>query len=116
YKHRVPVRVDQAGHEGAPVCVDDGCLLRDRAVAADLLDLVTDDEDGRGRGELVRLAVEHLHVLEQGRARLFRVCLRRGLRDGPGLLLRVWAPFRGWFTGPIRGGEEAERAEKPAGR
>src|SRR5262249_12502202 len=113
YKHRVPVRVDQARHERAPVGVDDGCLLRGRDVATDLLDLVADDEDGRARGELVRLAVEHLHVLEQGRARLFRVCIRRGVRDGPGLLRSVWAPLRRWFNGPRRGGEEAE---EPTGR
>src|SRR5262249_45700114 len=71
HQHGVPVGVDQAWHERATAAVDDGRLLRGRDVAADLLDLVADDEDGRARGELVRRAVEHLHVLEQGRARLF---------------------------------------------
>jgi len=64
---------------------------------ADLLDLVADDEDGRVCGELVRLAVEDLHVLEQGHGRLFRIDLcgrlscRSRLRRPIRHLLQRWS-------------------------
>src|SRR5262249_29437030 len=111
-KQGVRVGVDQAWHERAPAAVDDGRLLRGRDVAADLLDLVADDEDGRARGELVRRAVEHLHVLEQGRARLFRIdlCGRLSFRSGPRrpvrYLLRPRSDVSGW---------RGEESEEPAG-
>src|SRR5262249_17298041 len=86
------------------------CPLRGCGDAADLLDLVADDEDGRARGHLVRLAVEHLRILEQGRARLFRSVLRCGRRDGPGLLGPVCLLLRRWATGSgLCGGEAGGR-------
>jgi hypothetical protein len=53
-------------------------------MAADLLDLVADDEGGRARGEFVRLAVEHFRVLEQGRCWLSRIDLGGRQSSGRG--------------------------------
>ena len=57
-EHRVPVHVDQAGHEGAAVAVDDfggGAAVGGNRVGGDLFDLVAADEDvARGR-ELRRI-------------------------------------------------------------
>ena len=50
HHHRVPVVVDQAGHQRAPAAVDHRGIARHRNVTADLRDLVADDKDGRARG------------------------------------------------------------------
>ena len=81
YKHRVPMRVDQAGHQRAAVAVDSlhGHARRvDNGRARDRPDDVTDHENvGRPR-KLPAGPVEDPNILEEhARWRVLRMCWRR---------------------------------------
>ncbi len=89
HQHRVPVIVDQAGHQRAAAAVDDArvgpAVDRDR-LRGDALDDVAPDQHIGGRRERRALAVEDAHVLEQ-RGSAARRGGSRGL--GPDVAVRL---------------------------
>jgi hypothetical protein len=65
-EHGVPMRVDQAGHQGAAAAVDDLRIVGGGGVAGvDRFDLVAFDEHLRPLAHCRRSSVEHAHVFEE---------------------------------------------------
>jgi hypothetical protein len=65
------MRVDQAGHQGPAIAIDDdgiGAAIYRDGLGRDLFDLVAANQDVCRRGQRVALAVEDAHVLEQHRS------------------------------------------------
>ena len=68
HQHRVPVHVDQPGHQRAPAAVDDlgvGAAIGWNRICRDLLDRVPADENVHAGAQRVALAVEDADVLEE---------------------------------------------------
>ncbi len=79
YQHRMPVCVNQAGHQRSPIAGDHGhaWLDCDRCRRDAFNGVAFDQHTGR-RGERAALAIEDTHILEQRRAGIrWRIALRR---------------------------------------